>query len=134
MPKQKKVQKSGAWSIPVSLLFIIFLAVSVFFNKLPIQIFGIYCIASLITFIFYAIDKSSAQSDSWRTPEQTLHVLALVGGWPGALIAQQKLRHKSSKKEFRIVFLATVLINCAVLFWMLSPQGSEKLFLFFNSF
>jgi uncharacterized membrane protein YsdA (DUF1294 family)/cold shock CspA family protein len=79
--------------------------------KLPLWVAGIYFVASVATFIAYAGDKSAASSGSWRTPESTLHALALAGGWPGALLAQQFLRHKSTKQEFRQVFWATVLLN-----------------------
>lgn len=47
-----------------------------------------------------------------------LHLLALIGGWPGALIAQRVFRHKSRKPSFRIVFLFTVVVNCAALLWL----------------
>jgi uncharacterized membrane protein YsdA (DUF1294 family) len=43
-----------------------------------------------------------------KTPESNLHLLALAGGWPGALFAQQFLRHKSAKAEFRGTFWVTV--------------------------
>jgi len=38
-------------------------------------------------------------------------LLGLVGGWPGSLVAQQVLRHKSSKASFRRAFWGTVLVN-----------------------
>nr|WP_295768290.1 DUF1294 domain-containing protein [Rhodoferax sp.] len=66
---------------------------------------------SLITFVAYAMDKSAAKRGNWRTPESTLHLLALAGGWPGALCAQKLLRHKSTKPAFRSVFWATVVVN-----------------------
>ncbi|MDB5893793.1 MAG: cold-shock DNA-binding domain [Rhodoferax sp.] len=72
-----------------------------------------YLVMSLVTFIAYAIDRSAARQGRWRTPEARLHWLALACGWPGALLAQQWLRHKSSKREFQVVFWATVLINVA---------------------
>jgi len=56
-----------------------------------------YLILSLVTFIVYAIDKSAARKGSWRIKESTLHILAFTGGWPGALLAQKTLRHKSVK-------------------------------------
>lgn len=71
----------------------------------------VYPGVSLATIVAYTIDKSAAQRGEWRTPEQTLHLLALFGGRPGALIAQQALRHKSSKRQFRSVFWATVWLN-----------------------
>lgn len=70
-----------------------------------------YAGLSVITFIVYAIDKSAARSKGPRTPERTLHLLALAGGWPGALLAQRWLRHKSAKASFRRVFWATVAVN-----------------------
>ena len=78
-------------------------------NWLPLVYLGV----SLVTIVAYAMDKSAAQRGEWRTPEQTLHLLALFGGWPGALIAQQTLRHKSSKREFRSVFWVTLVLNVA---------------------
>ena len=75
----------------------------------------------IATFIAYAADKSAAASGSWRTPESTLHALALAGGWLGALLAQQFLRHKSTKAQFRQVFWATVLLNVVGLVVLASP-------------
>jgi uncharacterized membrane protein YsdA (DUF1294 family) len=74
-----------------------------------------YLVLSLVTFVVYALDKSAAQKEKWRTPENTLHVLALLGGWPGGLAAQIWLRHKSSKFWFKVVFWITVLVNCGAL-------------------
>jgi uncharacterized membrane protein YsdA (DUF1294 family) len=73
---------------------------------------------SALAFIAYALDKSAAKNNRWRTPERTLHWLALLGGWPGALLAQRVLRHKSKKTAFLLVFWLTVLINCAALAWV----------------
>ena len=72
-----------------------------------------YGIASLVAFVAYALDKSAARHGRWRTPESTLHGLGLVGGWPGALLAQQLLRHKSSKLSFAAASWATVCLNVA---------------------
>ncbi|MDP3638593.1 MAG: DUF1294 domain-containing protein, partial [Azonexus sp.] len=75
----------------------------------------------------YALDKSAAQGGRWRTQESTLHLLALIGGWPGALIAQNRLRHKSRKTSFQLVFWMTVLLNCGGLGWLLSTPGNPVL-------
>ena len=80
-----------------------------------ITILALYLAASLVTFVVYALDKSAAKAGRWRTPEKTLHILALIGGWPGAMLAQQKLRHKSQKQPFRAIFWLTVAINLAAL-------------------
>lgn len=73
----------------------------------------VYLVASVVTFLMYALDKSAARRGQWRVEEGTLHSLALAGGWPGALLAQQWLRHKSVKAEFLFVFWITVLLNTA---------------------
>lgn len=86
-----------------------------------------YLLASGLTFLTYAWDKSAARRGAWRVPEDTLHMLALAGGWPGALVAQQVLRHKSSKAEFRAVFWVTVVANMAGFAFLASPYGQAFL-------
>jgi uncharacterized membrane protein YsdA (DUF1294 family)/cold shock CspA family protein len=78
------------------------------------QVFLAYVVVSLAAFMMYAFDKSAAVAGRWRTPESTLHALALFGGWPGALLAQQLLRHKTAKAEFIVAFWATVGVNIAL--------------------
>jgi uncharacterized membrane protein YsdA (DUF1294 family) len=56
-----------------------------------------------------------------------LHLLSLIGGWPGALIAQNRLRHKSRKGSFLLVFWATALLNCGGLAWLLTAPGGRAL-------
>lgn len=70
---------------------------------------------SVVTALMYAMDKAAAQAGRWRTPENTLHLLAVLGGWPGALIAQALFRHKSSKGSFQLVFWLTVVVNLVAL-------------------
>lgn len=70
-----------------------------------------YAGMSLLTAVDYALDKNAAQKNRRRTPEKRLHLLALAGGWPGALYAMQSLRHKSAKSSFRIIFYLTVTLN-----------------------
>lgn len=70
-----------------------------------------YLTLSLLAFLAYAFDKSAAVSGRWRTSEQTLHLFSLAGGWPGALLAQQLLRHKTSKQSFVATFWFTVVLN-----------------------
>lgn len=93
----------------------------------PPSIVGFYAGASLIAFLAYAWDKSAARRSEWRTPENTLHLLALAGGWPGALVAQQTLRHKTQKQPFRTVFWLTVILNCGALGWLLVAPGAAPI-------
>ncbi|MFA9287190.1 DUF1294 domain-containing protein [Comamonas sp. SY3] len=86
---------------------------------------GWYLLASLVTFAWYAWDKAAAQQGHWRTPEKHLWLLGLLGGWPGALLAQRWLRHKSSKQEFLQVFWLTVVLNLVGLCLLFSPLGQR---------
>ncbi len=114
---------SGIGSSIIAPLFLAAVAFSSFhLNKIPRLFFWWYVIASLLTFIIYARDKAAAKSGSWRTPESSLHLLALLGGWPGAVLAQQVLRHKSKKQSFRVVFWITVLLNCAAFAMLFIPE------------
>lgn len=98
-------------------------------GKLPSRVLAVYLGMSVMTFIAYAIDKSAARNHQWRISEAKLHLLGLIGGWPGALLAQQVLRHKSKKESFRETFRWTVALNCGALGWLLSPFGSGTLLL-----
>jgi len=106
-----------------SLAFLCALGASVVAGALSSFVLIAYAALSLMAFIAYAIDKSAAKAGRSRISEATLHVWSLAGGWPGALIAQQTLRHKSKKTSFRTVFWATVLINCAALVWLHTESG-----------
>ncbi|MEI2430192.1 DUF1294 domain-containing protein [Lysobacter yananisis] len=66
---------------------------------------------SFASYIAYWLDKDAAGASRRRTPENTLHLLDLLGGWPGALIAQQQFRHKTVKPSFQAKFWGTVLLN-----------------------
>jgi len=59
------------------------------------EILFLYVIASSVTFFVYVFDKAAAMNNRWRMSENTLHLLGIVGGWPGALVAQKMYRHKS---------------------------------------
>ncbi|MFN4360183.1 MAG: DUF1294 domain-containing protein [Hylemonella sp.] len=65
-------------------------------------------VMSLLSYALYAADKRAAHHRRRRVPERTLHLLALLGGWPGALLAQRHLRHKTAKPRFLLVYWLTV--------------------------
>ncbi|WP_417787859.1 DUF1294 domain-containing protein [Stutzerimonas xanthomarina] len=72
-----------------------------------------YLLGSLLAFGLYVHDKRSALRSGWRTPEARLHLVELLGGWPGALVAQQALRHKTRKLSFQLVFWLIVIVHQA---------------------
>jgi uncharacterized membrane protein YsdA (DUF1294 family) len=113
--------------MPISLVFLAAVAGLAFLGRLPIAIPIIYAGMSVLTYIAYAIDKSAARQGRWRTQEGTLQLMALVGGWPGGLVAQQRLRHKSAKASFQFAFWIVVTLNVLATAWMLTPEGARLL-------
>lgn len=77
----------------------------------------IYFIISIITYIMYARDKSIAKKNSRRLkqtpriPERRLHLFELLGGWPGAFIAQRRLPHKRDKRPYMLVYWLILLLH-----------------------
>jgi uncharacterized membrane protein YsdA (DUF1294 family)/cold shock CspA family protein len=93
-------------------------------GKTPSALFWLFSGASFLTFLLYGLDKLAAKRDAQRTPEQTLQLCALLCGWPGALLAQQIFRHKSSKASFQTVYWLMVVLNIgAVVLLILSPNS-----------
>jgi len=77
---------------------------------------ALYPTASLICLLLYWQDKQQARTQAWRTPEKILHASELLGGWPGALLAQQLFRHKTRKLSYQMVFWAIVALH--QVFWL----------------
>lgn len=84
-----------------------------------IPIVAFYAVISVIAYITYAIDKKAAIKNRRRVSEKSLHLLGVVGGWPGALLAQQRLRHKTQKTTFQLIFWLTVALNLACVGWLM---------------
>ncbi len=111
---------------PVALL-LLGLAASYWLAYTPPLLSLLYLLASVVSYWLYAKDKRAAKAGEWRVPEKTLHLSALLGGWPGALIAQQRLRHKTQKLSFQLVFWVTVVLNLSPLVYVHTPLGSDFL-------
>lgn len=73
--------------------------------------FGWSFLFSVLAFAFYGWDKRQAQLDRRRTPERTLHWLAWLGGWPGALLGQRVFRHKTRKTFFNLILWSAVVVH-----------------------
>lgn len=78
-------------------------------------------IMNVMSYWFYAQDKEAAQLGNRRVPENTLHLLSFLGGWPAAWLAQQKLRHKTQKQPFRQIYFCTIAFNIILILWLISP-------------
>jgi uncharacterized membrane protein YsdA (DUF1294 family)/cold shock CspA family protein len=127
----KKVPQTSERGLRLAMLlspaFLIAILLSGFICLIPWELIGLYFAASIIAFFMYWGDKSAARKGRWRTRESSLLLCGLIGGWPGALIAQQLFRHKLSKTEFQISFWGSVAVNCAGLGWVLTPVGAQHL-------
>ncbi|MCF7689181.1 MAG: DUF1294 domain-containing protein [Cephaloticoccus sp.] len=88
-------------------------------------------VMSLLTFVLYAWDKRRARIGGQRTRERALQLMALLGGWPGAFLAQRLLRHKSSKRPFQILFwLIVALYQYVCVDWLLNAAITIRLWAF----
>ncbi|CAL61054.1 conserved hypothetical protein; putative exported protein [Herminiimonas arsenicoxydans] len=96
-------------------------------TKMLWPVLGTYITLSVLAFAAYAIDKAAARKGEWRISESNLHLLDLLGGWPGGWLAQKFLRHKSGKRSFQRIYWITVVLHCCALAWLLSPYGSATL-------
>ncbi|MEZ8204876.1 DUF1294 domain-containing protein [Vibrio splendidus] len=110
-------------SIQIVITYLVLVAVSVLFAESSKVLFMWYLVVGLMTFFVYAKDKRAAINGNWRVPEKTLHIFSVAGGWLGALIAQDKLRHKTQKQPFRAIYWLTLVINVAAFLWTLTPSG-----------
>src|SRR5690606_38391198 len=80
-------------------------------HPIPYWVWILYVGMSFATFVAYALDKRAAETAGWRLSEGSLLALGLACGWPGAVIAQQVMRHKTLKMSFQVVFWVTVVVN-----------------------
>ncbi|MCB1057805.1 MAG: cold shock and DUF1294 domain-containing protein [Acidobacteria bacterium] len=121
----KPKRPSGAFSYLLTATFLAAVAGAVALSRIPPPILFIYLALSAFTFAAYALDKRAAKTGDWRISENTLHLLALAGGWPGAQIAQGLLRHKTQKQPFRGIFWATVVLNCGAFAGLFTAEGQR---------
>lgn len=109
------VLSADDWPPAVALLFLIGVAGLGLAGVLPMWVLAVYVVFSAVTLLVYRSDKARAENGTWRTPEKVLHMLELAGGWPGALIAQWRYRHKTRKVSYQISFWLIVVVNLVLL-------------------
>ena len=102
----------------LSVIFFLLLGILVYLQRLPLTVLLCYGLLSCLAFYLYGCDKSAAKIGQRRTRESTLHWVGLLGGWPGALVAQRFFHHKSRKTSFQVIFWSTVITNSALLVWV----------------
>ena len=92
---------------------------------LPRLVSTLYGALSMALFIVYGMDKWAAKRGRARVAETSLHLIALMGGWPGALLGQQVFRHKTAKPAFLRWTWAMVALNLLALVWIVTPAGLQ---------
>jgi uncharacterized membrane protein YsdA (DUF1294 family) len=119
----RRQRGSGATAaLGVALIALGSVAVLVALGRVPLPVLGVVLVASTLSFGLYAADKSAARRAARRVPESTLHLVDLLGGWPGGLVARHAFRHKTRKQPFRTVFWATAAVSTAVVGWLAATQ------------
>jgi uncharacterized membrane protein YsdA (DUF1294 family)/cold shock CspA family protein len=89
------------------------------FTPLPLIAYPVF---SLIAFLMYARDKFRAINGHWRVSEASLHLVEAAGGWPGAYVAQQTMRHKTVKTSYQVTFWIIVSLHVGFwILWMVAP-------------
>jgi uncharacterized membrane protein YsdA (DUF1294 family)/cold shock CspA family protein len=96
--------------------------------QLPIWVHALYAATTVGCFAAYALDKSAARTGGWRLAERSLLLLGLIGGWPGAIVAQQLFRHKTRKRAFLAEFWASVALNVIAFTILSSPLSAQLLY------
>jgi len=120
---QKRREERPLWiGVGLMAFWLLLWLVGIGLGRFPWVILTAVVLLNLVTFYMYWRDKHAAINEVQRTPEDWLHALAVVGGWPGAWFAQQILRHKTSKQPFRTIYWGTVAANTlALLGWVAWP-------------
>ncbi len=107
--------------------YIIAIAILRLMDILPLGVLPFVLLMNAASYWFYAQDKEAAQLGNRRVPENTLHILSFLGGWPAAWLAQQRLRHKTQKQPFRKIYFCTIFLNILLILWLISPLNVFKI-------
>ncbi len=109
-----------------AIIYILALAILTVSGFLSGMVLLFISIINVMTYWFYGQDKEAAQNGNRRVPENTLHFLSFLGGWPAAWLAQQRLRHKTQKQPFRKIYFCTIGLNILLILWLISPLNVLK--------
>lgn len=132
-PVKNRAPSSSSASLTLPIIgasaFVVIVTVLAVMGRVPWWVCAWYLVLSVLTFFLYGWDKVSARGGHWRTQESTLNGLAMLGGWPGAWIAQHAWRHKSRKESFLAAFWLAVVLNLVALTALVLSSGDLLLLL-----
>ncbi|HAV5587727.1 DUF1294 domain-containing protein [Acinetobacter baumannii] len=124
--KPAKTQSSfqaSPWSaMQMGIVFyFVLMGIMSFIHILPAYTLLFVLMMNVLSYWLYSQDKEAAQLGNRRVPEQTLHIVSFLGGWPAAWWVQQKLRHKTQKQPFRKIYFCTIFFHLLLILWLISP-------------
>ena len=119
-PRQRPAAKRPAMQI-LCVGYILVLTVLTLTGLLHSLLLLLISLMNALSYWLYAQDKEAAQLGHRRIPEQSLHLVAVLGGWPAAWLAQEKMRHKTQKQPFRKIYFCTIGLNILLILWFISP-------------
>lgn len=111
------------------LLALVLVAGAFVVGRVPAVVAGAYFAFSGLSFLAYWRDKNAAKRGAWRTRESTLHLLDVLGGWPGGLVAQQRFHHKTIKQPFQSIFWLSVIANIGGAWWLTASGSAQEVLL-----
>jgi len=123
-PSNRRANTSKGWETSSIIALVVFgfsYLVLTLVWKLPLLVGAAYLGMSVVCAGFYWHDKVSARHGEWRTSEGALIFMGTMCGWPGAVVAQQLLRHKTKKPSFRVMHWFSVGLNLAILIILGTP-------------
>jgi uncharacterized membrane protein YsdA (DUF1294 family)/cold shock CspA family protein len=115
-----RVRSSILSYLPIALFVVIYIIVAILWHP-PYWVLFLYLGTSLLCILIYSADKSAAAEGRWRVSESALLLLGLAGGWPGAILAQRLLHHKTRKRSFQSAFAGSVVVNILAFVILSSP-------------
>ncbi len=85
-------------------------------------ILGYLGIINIIGFVLMGIDKLKAKKRSFRIPEATLFIVAIIGGSIGSYVGMYVFRHKTRHRKFTLGMPFIILLQIVlVLFLKFGP-------------
>lgn len=124
----------STWLTPAYFVILLFALVYVLADmrwQLARWVAAGYLLLSLICLVLFVWDKVAAQAGRRRISENKLLFWSLLGGWPGAIVAQAVMRHKINKTAFCVRFWFATALNIVVFIAFATPVFALRKALFF---
>ena len=76
-------------------------------------------VMNILGFVTMGADKWKAKHREWRIPENTLFMLAILGGSLGSLIGMYVFRHKTKHWYFWVINVLGLLVQGVIAVWII---------------